>query len=263
MAAFSLAQYESTVDDLSSGLDKLSSKLDEVWPTVQHAVDHWYIPGVVADGVEWVGRKLLELGNWILEKIIELLKGAVAPVYMYLNSQDLEGIRDLASGVAGDLNPATLQVGRVWHGGAVQAYSAQIPPQVNAAARIATAADKTATSLEICAAGGLVFYLALGVIVVKFIIATIAAIAALGSVVFSWAGAALIVEEAGVNTGLILAALGALTALLGAQATQMISIGGEAGDAANFPDGHWPNATPGQFSDATVKDGDADWSLKS
>jgi hypothetical protein len=123
-------------------------------------------------------------------------------------------------------------------------------------------ADKTAGSLTTCAAAGLIFYVALGVIVVKFILATITAIAALGSVVFSWAGAALIVEEAGVNTGMIIAAVAGLSAVLGAQASQMAVLHGEASDGSAFPGGRWPNATTSQFSDATVTDGDADWSLR-
>jgi hypothetical protein len=42
----------------------------------------------------------------------------------------------------------------------------------------------------------------------------------------------------------------------------MVVLHGEAIDASTFPAGHWPNATPAQFSDATVTDGDADWSLQ-
>src|SRR5262249_7448981 len=139
----------------------------------------------------------------------------------------------------------------------------QIPPQSNAAARIGSMADKTASALEACAVIGLAFYAALGVILVKFIIAFIVALVAFGSAVFSWAGAALIVEEAGVNTGMIIAAVGALVAALGAQAVQMTTLHGEANDPTSFPGSHWPDATPGRFSDATVADGDADWSLQS
>ncbi|MGC4749923.1 hypothetical protein ACLQ28_30315 [Micromonospora sp. DT201] len=61
----------------------------------------------------------------------------------------------------------------------------------------------------------------------------------------------------------IIAAVGALVAVLGAQASQMVVLHGEAIDVSAFPGGKWPNATPSQFSDATVKDGDADWSLQS
>jgi hypothetical protein len=79
--------------------------------------------------------------------------------------------------------------------------------------------------------------------------------------VFSWAGAAIIVEEAGVNSALIWAAIGSLTAALATQAPQLISLHGEAIDNSFFPGGHWPDPVTSAFSDATVTDGDADWSL--
>lgn len=95
------------------------------------------------------------------------------------------------------------------------------------------------------------------VILVKFIAAMAAAIAAFGTAVFSWAGAALVVEEAGVNSGLIWAAIGAL----GTQAQQLIGLHGETIDNSTFPGGHWPDPIAGSFNDGSVKDGHADWSL--
>jgi hypothetical protein len=259
---FSTAQYETTIDKLTSGLDELSAKMQQVGPTAEAAANRWYIPQSVADDIIWLGRKILELGSWLLDKISELLKGAIAPVVMFQTAWDWEDIRGTASGVAGQLKPEALAIGRSWHGPAADAYGKQIKPQADAAARVATMADKTALTLTACAVAGLAFYVALAVIVVKFIAALITALAALGSVVFSWAGAALIVEEAGVNTGLIIAAVSTLSAVLGAQATQMVVLHGEAVDNSTFPGGQWPNATPGQFSDATVADGDADWTLQ-
>jgi hypothetical protein len=259
---FSTAQYEAAINKLTLGLDDLSAKLQQVGPTAEAAATRWYIPRSVADDIIWLGEKILELGSWLLDKISELLKGAAAPVVMFTTAWDWEDMRGLASGVAGQLLPEALTVGRTWHGTAADAYSKQIKPQSDAAARIASMADKTALTLTACAVAGLAFYIALGVILVKFIAALVAALAALGTAVFSWAGAALIVEEAGVNTGLVIAAVAALTTVLSAQATQMVVLHGEAVDAGTFPAGQWPNATPGQFSDATVTDGDADWSLQ-
>jgi uncharacterized protein YukE len=259
---FSTAQYEATINKLTSGLGELSAKLEQVRPTAQAAANRWYIPHSVADDIIRLANTILELGSWVLDKIQELLKGAIAPVVMFRNAWDWQDIRGLATGVAGQLKPEALSVGRAWHGTAADAYAKQIKPQADAATRIGTIADKTATALTVCAVAGLTFYVALGVILVKFIAATITALAALGTAVFSWAGAALIVEEAAVNTGLIIAAVSALVAVLGAQASQMAVLHGEAIDASAFPAGDWPDATTSQFSDATVTDGDADWSLQ-
>lgn len=259
---FSIAQYEAAIDKLSTGLGDLSEKLQRVHPTVAQATNHWYVTDEMALAASAIGDQLLDIGGWILDKLKELMEGAAAPVLMFVKASDWEDIRGIASGVAGQLHPEALAAGHLWHGSAADAYAKQVPPQSTAATRIATIADKTATSLDVCAVAGLTFYMVLGAILVKFIAAFIAALTALGTVVFSWAGAALIVEEAGVNTAVIVAAVTALVALLGAQATQLVTLHGEAVDASAFPGGHWPNAVVSQFDDATVSDGDADWSLR-
>jgi hypothetical protein len=41
----------------------------------------------------------------------------------------------------------------------------------------------------------------------------------------------------------------------------MVSLHGEALDTSTFPGGKWPDPTTGTYSDGTVKDGDANWSL--
>ena len=162
--------------------------------------------------------------------------------------------------MSGQLNPAALPAGKHWKGAAADAYSTIFPLQGGAATRIGTIADKTAVALGICAAAGLAFYLALGIILVKFIVAMVGVIIALGSVAFSWAGVALAVEEAGVNTGLIIAAVTTLTAVLAAQAQQMVTLHGEAVDASTFPDGRWPDPITGAYRDGSVQDGTANWS---
>jgi hypothetical protein len=133
----------------------------------------------------------------------------------------------------------------------------------DAAARCGTISDKAAISLTVCAAGGLAFYVALGVIVVKLIVEFAGAIIAVGSGVFSAVGAFVVITDAGITSGMIWAAVGALTALLGAQATQMVVMHGEATDGNMFPGGRWPVPGVQNFSDASMRDGDTtDWYLE-
>jgi hypothetical protein len=119
--AFSAVQYEAVVDKLTSGLSELSGKLQEVAPTANAAANRWYIPQGVADDIIWLGKKILELGSWILNKIIELLKGAAAPVIMFSTAWDWQDIRGLATDVSGQLKPEALSAGRSWHGSAADA----------------------------------------------------------------------------------------------------------------------------------------------
>jgi hypothetical protein len=258
---FSEAQFNETITKLNQGMDDLSVKIGEVPGAANSAMDHWYIPGFIKDAIKWCAEKICELANWIWNKIKEVMKGIAAPVYFFKYAFDWQDIRGIANGVTGQLKPEAMPAVTSWTGSAATAYKAVIKPQGDAANKIATISDKTATALQICAAIGLTFYVAIAVILVKFIAAMVTAIAAFGSGVFSWAGAALVIEEAGVNSGLIWAAIGALTAALGTQAQQMISLHGEAIDNSTFPGGKWPDPTVGTFSDGTVKDGDADWSL--
>jgi len=104
------------------------------------------------------------------------------------------------------------------------------------------AGGATAIGLTVCAAAGLAFYVALGVIVFQLIASLVAAIAAVGSIIFSWAGLAMVVGDAGITTGMIIAAVTALAALLGVQAQQMVALHGTAVDDTAFPGGHWPVA---------------------
>jgi uncharacterized protein YukE len=201
----SAAQCQAAIDQLKTGLGDLNVELNRIGPAARAAASQPLLPPWVADALTAVGQKLQEIGSWLLDKITELLKGAAAPGFFADKAYDWEDVRGAASGVAGDLAPEVLQAGRVWHGEAEQAYARQIPPQGAAATRIAAIADKTAVSLGICAAAGAAFYVALGVIVFKLISATVAAIAAFGSVVFSWAGLLIIVEEVGVDTGMVVA----------------------------------------------------------
>ncbi|MFF3518302.1 hypothetical protein [Streptomyces sp. NPDC002573] len=240
---FSSAQYEAVTAKLSSGMQDLSGKLNQVGPKAESTANHWYVPDAVADALIWVANKLIELGSWVLNKIEELLEGVGAPVAMFSYALDWQShVRGPASSVAGETAPEALVAPKHWSGDAATKYTASVKGQPTAATQIETSADKIATGLNICAVAGLAFYVALAAILAKFITATIAAIVALGSVVFSWVSAVTIIEEAGVNAALIWTAVAALVAVLGAQGQQMAIIKGESVDNSTFPGGHWPDA---------------------
>lgn len=259
---FSEAQLQEAVDQINEGLHDLSRKIEEVPVAAHAATDHWYIPGPVADVINWLAQEITNLAGWILDKIRDVMAGVAAPVLFFEYAFDWQDIRGVANGVTGELRPEVLVAGDRWAGSAATAYARIIAPQGNAANKIAMISDRTATALGICAGVGLTFYLAIAVILVKFIVSMSAAIAAFGTAVLSWAGAALVAEEAGVNSGLIWGAIGALTAALGTQAQQMIGLHGEAIDNATFPGGHWPDPVASSFNNGSVKDGHAGWSLE-
>ena len=241
---FSEAQYNAVIEELNTGLGSLHTHLGRVGPTIAQATSHWYVMDWMADALVSCGNKLIEFGSWVLDKLGELLEGAAAPVLFFWKAWDWhDKVGGPASEVAGNTHPSTLRAAYDWTGEAASAYTRATATQPTAATEIQSISTTMAASLGICAASGLAFYVALAIILVKVITATIAAIAAFGSVVFSPAGVAIILEEAAVSGGMVWAAVAALTALLAAQANQIISMKGAASAGDAFPHGAWPVGT--------------------
>jgi uncharacterized protein YukE len=258
---FSEEQYQAAIEKIRNGLAELNSKIAQIPEACNAALASANLPDAVRERVVWLVNKMVEILQSVVRRIGELMEGAAAPIFMFRYAYQWQDVRGLANGVAGNLRPEALRVNRYWRGAANDAYNRAVKPQSDAATKIGSIAERTSTSLNVCAAAGLAFYMALGVIVVKFIAAALAVIAALGSVALSWAGLLLIVEEAGVNTGLIIAAVASLTALLGAQASQIAVMHGESIDNSVFPSGRWPESTAGSFGDGSVLGGNAPWQL--
>ncbi len=208
-----------------------------------------------------LAEKTISLARQVWETIVEVLKGVAAPVLFFKGAFDWEDVRGLATDIAGELKPDVLRGSQQWRGAAAEAYRSVIGPQGNAAARVGVLADKIVTTLNLCAFAGLAFYVAIGLILAKFLVTMAAVIAALASVAFSWAGVVLAVEEAGIDTGMIVTAVTTLVLLLGAQAEQLAALHGEAMDHGSFPGGRWPDPVTGAFDSTTVAGARAGWSL--
>ncbi|OJF11094.1 hypothetical protein [Couchioplanes caeruleus] len=260
--SFSPAQFEATLRDIESGMATFSANLGKIPAAAQKATDQWFITDAAAEAITWLATRTVEIGQDILNWFIDLLKGAVAPIYMAMDSWQWMNIRGEVNEISANLTHQNLSIDESdWSGKARDAYGTAVGAQSAAAARVGAIATSTSINLLACAVAGAAFYVVLAGVLVKLIAATVTIIAAYASAAFSWAGAALMLEEAGVNTAVIMTALGTLTTFLGAQTTAMIMLHGDAVDPASFPNGVWPMANSSQYSDATVKDGDADWSL--
>ncbi|MFG2674621.1 hypothetical protein [Streptomyces sp. NPDC048445] len=243
--AFNVAQAEATIEKLNEGIVKLSTKLDQIGPSVESTVNHWYVPEAVAKPLVWFAKRMIDAGCWIRDKILECLKGAVAPIFMYLDSQDWQGpdIRGKVSGVAGNVAQEALKAPLVWKGEGADAYTGAVKGQPTAATQIETSSDKLATTLTACALAGVAFYLALAAILIKAIVTFAAAIAATASVVFSWAGLLGAIGEAAADSAMIFGLVVGVTGVVTAQAAQISVAKGEANDNSAFPGGKWPTAT--------------------
>lgn len=254
------AQYRAAVDAVRTALDDLGVKIDEV-AAAANAAAAIALP-LFREAIIWAGEELVRLARSVWDQIVELLKGAAAPVNMIFYALDWNEVRGAATTVQGNVRFEQLAVDDHWQGGAAESYKFAIKPQSDAAGKVGSLAGSAAFALGTCAAAGLAFYVALGLILVKFVAAMAAAVVAFGSAVFSWAGVLLIAEEAAVNTSFITGLLTTLTAVLSAQALHFVTLRGEIADNSVFTGGQWPRSTAELYSDATVTDGDAEWSFE-
>lgn len=259
---FSKAQFEAVINDITAGLGTLSDQLDRIGPAATTGANQWFVPPAVGEAMIALANEIIEIGQELLRLFIDLLKGATAPIFMFLDAWQWMDLRGAASGVASSLTQQRLVVDDSdWSGRARDAYVGSVDGHSRAAAQIASISSTVSNCLIGCAAAGTAFYVTLAVVLAKLIAATVAAVAAFGSGIFSPAGAALILEEAGVNTATVTTGLALLTTFLTAQAGSMVFLHGEAVDVTSFPAGRWPAANSATFDDATVTDGDTDWSL--
>ncbi|WP_433344200.1 hypothetical protein [Micromonospora sp. CA-111912] len=259
---FSKAQYESLIADIRSGLDDFAKHLDAVMVASVAASSRWYMTDSASAAVVRLGRESVKVGKQLIDLFLDLLKGATAPIFMFLDAWEWMNIRGEASGVASALTTQHLVVDDSdWSGKARDAYVAHVDGQAKAASQITSIASSTSGHLLACAAAGAAFYATLAVVLVRLIAAAKLAIDAFSTAVLSPAGAALILGEAGISTLTIGTAVVTLTVFLGTQATTMVNLHGEAVDSTSFPGGKWPAANSSIYNDATVTDGDADWSL--
>ncbi|GGL11831.1 hypothetical protein [Mangrovihabitans endophyticus] len=263
MAAFSQAQHEAVIHEIETGLATFEHQLAYVVPAANTAASQRFVPAPVAQGFRWIAEETVAVGRAILDWFQDLLKGATAPIFMFIDSWRWMDIKGKANTAATDLTRQNLVIDDTdWSGTARDAYLTAAVAQSTAAARIGSIAANTAQNLLYCAAAGLAFYIVLAGVLAKLIAALAVSIAGMSSGIFTAPGIALFLEEAGVSTAVIVAAVSTLAAFLAAQATAMITLHGEAVDPTSFPHGAWPTTNTNRYADATVLDGDADWSLK-
>ncbi|CAM5782492.1 hypothetical protein [Cellulomonas persica] len=243
-SGFSPATYDATIEQLRSGMRALTARMAQITPTLDDTLGQWWVPGLLADGLTWCADRLQELGRELLATLGDLLEGAAAPALFFVRAFEwVTEVGPPVSGVAATTHPNALRAPLTWTGEAASTYRAAVAGQSPAAAQVQSVSGVVAASLCACAAAGLALYVALGVILAKFLTAMVAAIAALGSVVLSWAGLLVIVEEAAVNTGMVVSAVAAFTAAQGAAALALVNVTGAARSQTSLPHGHWPAGT--------------------
>ncbi|MER5611996.1 hypothetical protein [Streptomyces sp. NPDC002215] len=244
--AFNPEQFQAIIDKLNSGLTTISKYVTEIGPKIESAVNHWYVPDAVARGCIWIANKIIEGINSIINKLVDILQGAFAPIIMFYNALQWQGeeIRGKASGVASSTQKFNLTAPKYWEGHGATAYTNAIFPQSGAAAQVASSASTVAGCLTACGVAGLAFYVAVGVFVAQLIPVLAASTAAVPTVAGIPPAGAAVTAEVGLGAATIGGGVLAVLAVLGAEGTTMAQLSGEGTDKSAFPHGgHWPVGT--------------------
>jgi hypothetical protein len=257
-----LAEYEATIRRLDSGLAELSRLVHQLPAAAAAAAGRWYMTDAMSHSLTRLTNALTGAGAHGIAQVRDLMKGAAAPFLLISEVRIWGEVRGVATTFVGELQPVALSVDYYWRGRASEAYRSVIPANTAAATRIGVMADKTQTALGWSVSAALAFYAGLLVVVIQLIVGFVGVLAILGTVVFSWAGLVLAIRQAAVGW----IEVGVLTALLasalGTQVVQLGNLHSEAADLSAFPGGHWPGSSTDRYSDATVIDGDAEWSVE-
>ena len=260
---FDPVEYQRAIDIIRTQLAHIPDLIAQLHDAAVTAARQPGVVGSVAAGMLGLAAPIDPTAAAVLTPLGDAPPGGAAPVMMFDYAWRWMDQRGAASTVQGVLRPDQLPVRSHWKGVAADRYATAVTSQSSAAGRVATASGAAAGTLLICAGSGIAFYIALSVIVFRLVRGLMIAIAAFASEAFSWAGVLIAVEESGLAVGLIVAAIAALGAVLASQATTMTTLHGELVDNSQFHKGHWPRAVADSYSDATVTDGDAKWSVVS
>jgi hypothetical protein len=195
------------------------------------------------------------------EQLTRLLVPVMLPARLWNVADGWTNVRSEVSSVAGDLQVTNREVHVRWKGAARDAYDTVIPAHVAAANRLATVADSMQFAVGWAGFAAAVFYAGLLAIVVELIAGALVALAAAASVVAAVSGLVLLLMVVGAALAHVAALIVLMVEATGRIRLWLTEVRGELRDNSAFPNGMWPQSRTEWFSDGTVTDGDADWSV--
>ncbi|MFE9789243.1 hypothetical protein ACFYO7_28075 [Nocardia salmonicida] len=224
------------------------------------------IPGQI-ELIEWFGNLMIDICEWLLNKLIEILKGALAPYYMYTRSRDWNDVRSVVTSTQSTLDPNNLPAIRLWKGAAQLSYMRTATTQSAASGKMGDIADKIKTTLLVSAGAGLAFYIGIALIVKQFLSALAMDIGLMAAGFTAAGGVADFLKTTGITTAQVTAAVAAIGVIVSNQATALSDLEGLASDNGTFPTGSdgkptWPDSMASTFADASVEgDNESKWRL--
>lgn len=237
-----LAQYRVAVQRFEAGFHRLAGLIDH--PVLRAHPD------------------VLSSGRQLISTLRGYLRGANGPFRVIGTIDGWGEVRGLVSSVSGDLQQAMVSVDYFWKGRAADAYRAIVPPHPFAALRTGFLADRAQSALGWSVGAATAFYIGLVGVVIQLIFVIQGVVAAASTVVLSGPAVSVGAGQLALTAAEVVVFVGLFFAVVTTQIAQVGNLLSEAEDQVAFPDGQWPPSTTAHYTDATVTDGDAEWSLE-
>ncbi|MFD3506819.1 hypothetical protein [Nocardia sp. NPDC058666] len=270
---FDTGLFKSTVDQLEKLAKNIKDAIDTLIPNARDrglsALD-----GGILDFIGYparqividVAERMIEVCKAIWNKLLEILKGALAPIFMFERGIGWGMAKGKAAGIKTDVDPNNLPAIRSWKGDAQVSYMRTATSQGAAAGKVAELSEKARDVMLETAAAGLAFYIAMAQITTSFVVQLGAEIAALATGVGASAGLVGFLATAGITTAQITAACVAIGVITAQQAKSISSLEAAVNDNDGFPVGsdgkrHWPDSQAPTFADASVNGNQLKWRI--
>ncbi|QKT06979.1 hypothetical protein HUN08_07065 [Gordonia sp. X0973] len=255
---------EKAIQDFLDKLEEISHKIPDIGVVFTVAANSFLARFILnnSDAIISAGKWALETAQKLLDKILEYLRGCWAPVYFIKASHGWGHIQISANNLNAGITSPKLALGS-WQGSAADNYRGATGKQAPAAARVASMSGSLRTALSSAGGAGIAFYIGVTAATISFLVELGAELGAAETVIGAIPAAAAAVASSVKGIIILLGLAAAITNMINTQSSNISSLNVEGDSANGFEDGKWPKATTsGDFSDATVLDGDADWSVK-
>ncbi|MFE3545654.1 hypothetical protein ACFXK0_22040 [Nocardia sp. NPDC059177] len=255
---------EQVAQDLIDKVEELAKIPANIRDSFNDAAETAIVRYVLRNGDEIIelGNKFADAISELWQKFVDCLKGIAAPGFFIATSYDWTDFAKEANTLASDLEVTSVNVDGYWQGSAATAYGAAITPQRLALARVGSIATAARSAMITVGVAGVTFYTSLLAVAIGVIIEALLEVGAAGTGIGAVPAAVAGLVTAAKTAALLTAAISGIVAIVSSALTQAQALQVELDNPQGFPGGHWPTAGSSNYSDATVKDGDADWSVK-
>jgi hypothetical protein len=220
---------------------------------------YWLVGGVV-DAWAWIQRNIedfiYQLGVTVLD--------APVPIRFWECANGWTALRGDVTQVGGELsdgNPIRT-IHNHWTGFAANNYYRIVPLHQAAANELGVVADKVQQALSWTAETAAAFYVTVLCQTLALSVTLFAAGTAMASIVGIPEGLAAIAAAVGQALGALATSLVAAAGAYSWSKVFVYNVRSELHNSVAFPGGRWPSSQSEGYKDATVTDGDADWSLR-